>query len=79
MKLDKFVDDFLGNVMSLNGLEQVKKYIREDMKKNEFDYDTAKVEFQVFNNDGNYSPRVEISSEGYSDGEIFFIDCHLDE
>lgn len=78
MELDKFLDKILENVMSQGGIEKVRQYIKEDMKLCSFNYDTTKVECQVFDKDNNYEPRVEISSEGYSDGEVIFIDYHLD-
>lgn len=78
MELDKFLDKILENIMSQGGIEKVRQYIKEDMKLCGFNYDTTKVECQVLDKDNNYEPRVEISSEGYSDGEIIFIDYHLD-
>lgn len=78
MELDKFLDKILENVMSQGGIEKVREYIKEDMKLCGFNYDTTKVECQVFDKDNNYDPRVEISSEGYSDGEVIFIDYHID-
>lgn len=78
MELEKFLDKILENVMSQDGIEKVREYIKEDMKLCGFNYDTTKVECQVLDKDNNYDPRVEISSEGYSDGEIIFIDYHLD-
>ena len=78
MDLDKFLDKILENVMSQGGIEKVRQYIKEDMKLCGFNYDTTKVECQVLDKDNNYDPRVEISSDGYSDGEIIFIDYHLD-
>lgn len=78
MKLDKFLDKILENIMSQDGIEKVREYIKEDMKLCGFNYDTTKVECQVLDKDNNYDPRVEISSEGYSDGEIIFIDYYID-
>ncbi|CUO43524.1 hypothetical protein [Clostridium disporicum] len=52
--------------------------IKEDMELCGFNYDTTKVECQVLDEYNNYDPRVEISSEGYPDGEIIFIDNYLD-
>lgn len=78
MELDKFLDKVLENVMSQGGIEKVRQVIKEDMKLCGFNYDTTKVESQVFDEHNNYEPRVEISSEGYSDGEVIFIDYHLD-
>lgn len=78
MELDKFLDKILENVMSQGGIEKVRKYIKEDMKLCGFNYATTKVECQVLDKDNNYEPRVEISSEGYSDGEIIFIDYYID-
>ncbi|WP_040191029.1 hypothetical protein [Clostridium culturomicium] len=78
MEFDKFLDKVLENVMSQDGMEKVKKYIKEDMNLCGFNYDTTKVECQVFDESDNYEPRVEVSSEGYSDGEVIFIDYHLD-
>lgn len=78
MELDKFLDKVLENVMSQGGIEKVRQLIKEDMKLCGFNYDTTKVESQVFDKNTNYEPRVEISSEGYSDGEVIFIDYHLD-
>ena len=78
MKLDEFLDKVLENVMFVGGIDKIKEYIKEDMKLNGFDYDTTKVEFQVFDDGNNYDPRVEITSEGYDDGEVIFIDYHID-
>ena len=78
MKLDKFIERILENVMSLEGIEKIKEYIKEDMELCGFKYDTTKVECQVLDEYNNYDPRVEISSEGYPDGEIIFIDNYLD-
>lgn len=78
MELDKFLDKILENVMSQGGIEKVRQYIKEDMKLCGFNYNTTKVECQVFDEENNYEPRVEILSEGYSDGEVIFIDYHLD-
>lgn len=78
MELDKFVEKILERVMSLNSIKKVKQCIEEEMSLSGFNYDTTKVECQVFDKDNNYDPRVEVSSEGYSDGEIIFIDYHLD-
>lgn len=78
MKLDEFLDKVLENVMSIGGIDKIKEYIKEDIKLNGFDYDTTKVESQVFDDGNNYDPRVEITSEGYDDGEVIFIDYHID-
>lgn len=78
MSLDEFLNEFLENLISEEVLNKVKQDIKEDMKSYNTDYNTAKVESQVFDKDNNYTPRVEISSEGYSDGEIIFIDYYLD-
>lgn len=78
MKLDKSIERILENVMSLEGIEKIKEYIKEDMELCGFNYDTTKVECQVLDEYNNYDPRVEISSEGYPDGEIIFIDNYLD-
>lgn len=79
MELDEFIEKILENVMSPEGMIKVKQCMKEDMKLCGFNYNTTKVESQVFDEYSNYDPvRVEISSEGYSDGEIIFIDYHLD-
>lgn len=78
MSLDRFIDKFFGNIMSTNGLDNIKDIIQKDMLDCGYEYDAAKVECQVFNKDENYEPRFEISSEGYDDGEIIFIDFYLD-
>ena len=77
MELDEFLTKILENRMSTEGINKVRKYIKEDMKTCGFNYDTTRVESQVFNEDNNYDPRVEILSEAYSDGEIIFIDYHI--
>ncbi len=64
--------------MTTDGLDSIKQVIQRDMLDCGYNYDTTKVEYQVFNENENYETRVEISSEGYDDGEIIFIDCHLD-
>lgn len=42
------------------------------------DYDTTKVECQIFTENSNYDPRVEFSSDRYEDGEVVFIDYYKD-
>lgn len=78
MDFNKFLDRILENVMSKEWIEKVKEYIKEDMKSSGINYNTIKVEYQVLDKDNNYDPRIEISSEGYSDGEVIFIDYYLD-
>lgn len=77
-QLDEFLDSILGNVMSREGMEKVKEYIKKDMKSNGINYDTSKIACQIFDSENNYDPRVEVSSEAYSDGEVIFIDYHMD-
>lgn len=77
-ELNEFLDTILGNLMSKEGIEKVKEYIKNDMKSNDINYDTTKVACQVFDSENNYDPRVEVSSEAYSDGEVIFIDYHMD-
>lgn len=78
MKLEKFLDQILTCVVSKENLDSIKSNIKDSMTENGFDFDATQVECQVFDKDNNYEPRVEISSEGYDDGEIIFIDYHLD-
>lgn len=78
MNLDGFLNSILNNIMTEEGINKVKNVIKEDMKDTTCDYDNTKVEYQIFTKNNNYTPRVEVSSEGYSDGEIVFIDCHID-
>lgn len=79
MSLEDFLDKILENVMSNGGIEKVKTIVKEDMDFCGFKYDTTKVECQVYTEENNYAPRVEISSESYSDGEVIFVDYHVDE
>lgn len=79
MSLDKFIEDFFGNVMSEDGLNNIKDIIQKDMLDCGYKYNNTKVEYQIFDINENYdASRVEISSEGYEDGKIIFIDYHLD-
>lgn len=79
MTLEKFLNRVLENVMSKEGIEEVKNVIKKDMEIENFDFDTTQVEFQIFDDESNYEARVEISSDRYDDGEIIFIDTYLDE
>ena len=79
MQLDYFVNKLLENIMSSEKLNEVKDIIKKDMDASGFKYETTKVECQVLDEHNNYDPRVEISNECYSDGEIIFIDFHLDD
>ncbi|NFF75978.1 hypothetical protein [Clostridium sporogenes] len=80
MNLDEYLDKILENVMSTGGIEKVKNIIKEDMNLCGFKYETTKVvEGQVYTEENNYAPRVEISSENYPDGEVIFIDYHVDD
>lgn len=47
-ELNEFLDTILGNLMSKEGIEKVKEYIKNDMKSNDINYDTTKVACQVF-------------------------------
>lgn len=78
MEFENFLNRLLEGVMSKSGMDKVKECIKEEMTSSGFNYDNTKVEFQVLDNKNNYDPRVEISNEGYSDGEIIFIDSYLD-
>jgi hypothetical protein len=79
MKIDKFIDELFSNIMTQEGIDRIIEITKNEMQGFSKDYETAKVECQVFTEKDNYSPRVEISSEGYADGEVIFIDYHLDE
>lgn len=78
MKLDKFLNIFLENIIDDEYSDKVIKLVKEGMKDNNLDFDSAKVECQVLTENNNYNPRVEISSEAYNDGEIIFLDYHMD-
>lgn len=78
MKLDEFLNSILDNIMTEEGIKKVKDVIKEDMKDTIYNYNNTKVEYQVFTENNNYTPQVEVSSEGYSDGEVILIDCHID-
>jgi len=79
MNLDEYLDKILENVMSTGGIEKVKNIIKEDMNSCGFEYEATKVECQVYTKENNYAPRVEINSENYQDGEVIFVDYHIDE
>lgn len=79
MELEKYLETFLGTIMSNEGIEEVKKIVKADLEKETIDYNTTSVEFQVLTEKDNVTPRVEITSENYSDGEVIFIDYHLDD
>lgn len=79
MSLEEFIDKFFGEIMTKEGMYKVKSIVKEDMKDLDLVYETAKVECQVFTEENNYDPRVEISSDNYNDGEIIFIDFRVDE
>lgn len=78
MQLDKFLNNFLENIIDDEYLNKVIKLIKEGMEGNNLDFGSAKVECQVLTENNNYDPRVEISSEAYNDGEIIFLDYHVD-
>lgn len=79
MELNTFIDELFSNIMTDEGVKSIKDIIKKDMLEVEKEYDSSKVEYQVFTENNNYTPRVEISSEGYDDGEVIFIDFHVDE
>ncbi|WP_195966835.1 hypothetical protein [Clostridium sp. 1001283B150210_160208_E6] len=79
MELNTFIDELFGNIMTDEGIKSIKDIIKKDMLEVGKEYDSSKVEYQVFTENNNYTPRVEISSEGYDDGEVIFIDFHVDE
>ncbi|EPB8249042.1 TPA: hypothetical protein ACF2DD_000129 [Clostridium perfringens] len=78
MQLDKFLNNFLENIIDDEYSNKVIKLIKEGMEENNLDFNSAKVECQVLTENNNYDPRVEISSEAYNDGEIIFLDYHVD-
>ena len=78
MELDKFLNNFLENIIDDEYSNKVIKLLKEGMKQNDLDFDSAKVEYQVITDGNNYDPRVEISSEAYNDGEIVFLDYNVD-
>lgn len=79
MSLEEFVDKFFGEIMTKEGVDKVKDIVKDDMKNLDLDYETTKVECQIYTEDNNYDPRVEINSDNYSDGEVIFIDFHVDK
>lgn len=79
MELNTFIDELFGNIMTDEGIKSIKDIIKKDMLEVGEEYDSSKVEYQVFTESNNYTPRVEISSEGYDDEEVIFIDLHVDE
>lgn len=79
MNLEEYLDKFFGEIMTKEGIDKVKSIVKEDMKDLVFDYETTKVECQVYTEENNYDPRVEITSDNYSDGEVIFLDFHVDE
>lgn len=57
------------------GIENICKTVKENIK--DFaNYDTTKVEFQIYADEDNFTLDVFIDSEGYDDGEVIFIDCY---
>lgn len=78
MKLDEFIEDFFENLLDKEGIDTIKATVKAQMSANFKEYDETKVECQVFTEEDNFTPRVEMSSEGYSDGEIVFLDFHID-
>lgn len=78
MKLDIFIEKFLGTILTKEAILKIKKIIQDDMIENNLNYNTTSVESQVFTENSNYEPRVEITNDAYSDGEVIFIDYHLD-
>lgn len=75
MYLDDFLEKLLENLVSEEVINKVKKDISDGMKEYGKDYKSSKVEHQVLEGDNNYTPKVVISSDGYNDGEVIFIDC----
>lgn len=63
MELGSFINKILENVMSNEGLEEIKGIIKKDMSSCGFNYNTAKVECQVLDENNNYDPRVEINTQ----------------
>ena len=78
VELDKFLNNFLENIIDDECSNKVIKLIKEGMKQNDLDFDSAKVECQVLTDGNNYDPRVAISSEAYNDGEIVYLDYNVD-
>lgn len=76
MDLDRFLDEFFSNFLDNEDINNIKKVIKNSMGEKE--YKRAKVEFQVFTEEENYTPQVSINSEGYNDGEVIFIDCYIE-
>ena len=77
MSLDEFLEKFLENLIDTKkGIDDIKAAVKSNMETK--DYYSAKVLSQVFTKEENFEPRVEISSEGYDDREIVFIDYYLD-
>jgi len=78
MFFDEFLDELLENLLDQKGIDRVKQVIKEETNRTGTDYDTTKVEYQVFVGDDNYDPEVEIKTGRYDDGEVIFLDIYLD-
>lgn len=73
MELDEFIETlFDGLVENDTKLENIKKAIKENI-----DFENVKVETQLFTDENNYDLSLNVSNEGYSDGEILFLDYRV--
>lgn len=80
MKLDKFLDVFLGELIeNQQGIDSVKATLKANMYASFKEYDDTKVEFQVLTDDNNYNCDISMILEGYDDGEVIFVDCRIDD
>lgn len=80
MKLDNFLDMFLGELVeNQQGIDSIKATLKANMYANFKEYDDTKVEFQVLTEVNTYDCDVSMLSEGYDYGEIVFVDCRIKE
>lgn len=80
MKLDNFLDMFLGELVeNQQGIDSIKATLKANMYANFKEYDDTKVEFQVLTEVNTCDCDVSMLSEGYDYGEIVFVDCRIKE
>jgi hypothetical protein len=77
MTLDNFLEEFFSNIAYPEGVRNIKEAIKNNMTK-EVDYNTTVIETQILTDDDNFFGNLCISSDGYNEGEVIFMDFNLE-
>lgn len=78
MNLDEYIKNFLGEIISKEGLKKIKNSIQEDIKASSLNYNQIEIENIVVSEELDYESEMKVSNELYEDCGIIYIDYYVE-